>query len=62
MPGIYNGSKGPVAIDNMLYTHLRNAAEKLRRMGDPSRVGELANMDARLADLEAQYRAEHPEA
>lgn len=54
MTAIYQGSKGPVAIADMPYPHLRNALEKLQREGSPARQDEIAAMSARLAHLDAE--------
>lgn len=53
----YQSSKGPVLITAIAYPHLKNAAEKLRRDGDPKRADELAAMDARLAVLAAEHQS-----
>jgi NTP pyrophosphatase (non-canonical NTP hydrolase) len=53
-----SASRGPLLISEMLFTPLKNAAEKLRREGcPPDREDELAAMDARLAEMAVEYRA-----
>lgn len=56
----YMSSKGPKPIAELPYPYLRNAAEKLRREGDPARAAELAAMDARLAEEEEAAPAPPP--
>lgn len=58
MPGFYTRSNGDLApIDEMPFPHLKAATDGLRRKGDSDRTEELANMDARLAVMRAEYIA-----
>lgn len=53
----YTRSNGvQVLIAEMPFPHLKSAAEKLRKSCPPHREEELAAMDARLAELEVEYR------
>ena len=55
----YHGSKGPVAIADMAYPHLKAAHAKLvRERTNASRDPEIAAMAERLAQLDAEYEAE----
>ncbi len=55
----YHGSKGPVAIADMAYPHLKAAHAKLvRERCDETRDPEIAAMGERIAQLDAEYEAE----
>lgn len=59
----YHGSKGPVAIVDMLYPHLLNARDKLvREQRDGERQVEIDAMSARLAEIDAMAEAEAEQA
>ena len=53
----YTSSKGLlIEIRTMVFSYANNAANVLRRSGDPSRADELAALDAHLAHLAVEYR------
>jgi hypothetical protein len=62
----YQSSKGLTLISEMNHVHLRNSHAKLaedlaKGYAPPERIDECAAMGARLDELDAAYKAEHPE-
>ena len=59
----YNGSRGPVEINSMLYPHLKNARDKLvRDQRNGERQAEIEAMSARLAHLDTERAEEEAKA
>jgi hypothetical protein len=56
-----SSSKGPVEIAGMNYRHLQNSQGVLVRLSDPERKPELDAINARIAELEAEFAEQEAE-